>query len=170
MEEPVLRDSSADYQAGYQRGRRSQRKPGTGHPPVQHLKHVHVLALSPETEDAVEKAIDRYTMANVIKGVFRSNVGAGMAIAAILFLLSKFGIPQREIELFVGWVSENLVNVGAQIGASFATGVTEPIVEAAKGANIEARKAWCRFMAHLERPALSPEDFQERLTACDRIT
>lgn len=148
-----------------------------GRPPVQHIKHVHTLALSPELEEKIDEAINKRMIGMAVRGVFSSNVGAGFAVAAILFVLVKLGYPQKEIQAFVGWITGELtaigVSVGHSIGSSFASGVTEPVEKIIKDADIAAQKAWCRFNTRLREFTFTgpnrKADFQEALAACERI-
>ncbi len=128
-----------------------------GRPPVQHIKHVHVLSLSPALEEKIDSLREAYILnrlgGRTIEAIGRAAshpVGFAVVSGAITALLIKLGLMKEEIAA--------IQELAEGTASAFGKGVDR--------ADFILKRAWCRFRTMLARPLIGEEEYRRQMTAC----
>ncbi len=134
-----------------------EQKPKRGRPRVQHIKHVHVIALSPKLEEKIDSIREAYILnrlgGRTIEAIGRAAshpVGFAVVSGAIIALLIKLGLMKDEIAAI----------------QELAEGTASAFGKAAEEADFILKRAWCRFRVMLARPFIGEEEYLKQVTAC----
>ena len=138
----------------YPRDRMAE-KARRGRPPVQHIKHVHTLALSPELEEAIGELQETYLKGRIVSALGRATRGllshpAGIgAIAAVIAAIWFFLLGGRQaIEEKGRELSDAAIDVLANITTGAYIGVT--------GGIALNREVWTRLFQAFTRIPKGP--------------
>ncbi len=105
-----------------------------GRPPVQHLKHVHVLALSPEVEEFLIKALDRLTIHRTIQAGGEALKGALSHPAGYLSVLAGVLIAAHTLPIIGPAIVEAEKKAADAAGKAVETYVKDTWTTIARGA------------------------------------